>query len=433
MSHRHAIRSTNGQLFSHDNRLHFEERRLKLRLLLLIAPLLLMAYHGQAAAPTSAVLAAIVVGSTAAIWGLLRYGPDLLLRFQLGFRVLDVILTYVGLFGIHQFSEGRYDVAYILAIISATATHGMRGVLVSATAASLAVLLSRLHLASAGMIQFSLNHAGVTLFYALIFFLAGGYVHRLMQESAEIVAERERSWREQLAQQNAELRAVNQELEAFSYSVSHDLRSPLRSIDGFSQILLEKYAQQLDEAGRRYVEKVRSGCRRMGELIDDLLELSRLTRTQMRWERVDLSALAHTVIDQLRQREPDREAVVHIADGITGQGDRRLLKIVLENLIGNAWKFTRDQEPAEIEVGVTRENGQRVYYVSDNGSGFDTTYAEQLFSPFQRLHSEREFEGTGIGLATVQRVLHRHGGEIWAESEEGQGTTFFFTLEGGEQ
>lgn len=431
MDPRAGRRSQQSTFLSPQHRLHFEERRLKLRLLLLIAPLLLYAYYGEVAAATAAILGAIVVGSTAAIWTLLRYAPSLFLRLQLAFRVVDVVLIYVGLFGIHQFSDGRYDVAYILAIISTTATHGRPGVVVSASAASVAVLVNRLHLSGLGLTGLGPGHVGVTLFYALVFFLAGGYVYRLMQESAEIVEERERAWRDELAHQNDELRAVNEELQAFSYSVSHDLRAPLRSIDGFSKILLDKYAERLDEAGRRYVQKVRSSSQRMGQLIDDLLHLSRLTRKELHREMVDLTSLAQAVAEELHQQEPDRDVRFRVEDGIVARGDRQLLRVVLDNLLGNAWKFTRDQASPEIAFGAATEGGRTVYYVSDNGVGFDMAYADQLFSPFQRLHSDREFEGTGIGLATVARVIRRHGGRIWAESVEGEGTTIHFTLEGG--
>jgi signal transduction histidine kinase len=234
-----------------------------------------------------------------------------------------------------------------------------------------------------------------------------------------------------LARRVAELAAVNRELEAFSYSVSHDLRAPLRSIDGFSQGLLEEYAGQLDATAMDYLRRIRAATQRMGELIDDLLDLSRVTRREMRHDDVDLTALATAVTAELHRAEPERPVEVDIAEGLQGRGDPALLRLLLENLLGNAWKFTARARPARIEVGVRREGGGLAYYVQDNGVGFDTAYADKLFGAFQRLHAASEFPGTGIGLATVQRIVLRHGGRVWADSAPGQGATFYFTL--GEQ
>jgi PAS domain S-box-containing protein len=231
-----------------------------------------------------------------------------------------------------------------------------------------------------------------------------------------------------LARRVAELAAVNRELEAFSYSVSHDLRAPLRSIDGFSQALLEEHAGHLDPTAMDYLRRIRAATQRMGELIDDLLDLSRVTRREMRHDDVDLSALATAVMAELRRTEPARPVEVVIAEGLRGRGDPALLRLMLENLLGNAWKFTAHATPARIEVGVRREGEALAYYVRDNGVGFDTAYADKLFGAFQRLHAAAEFPGTGIGLATVQRIVLRHGGRVWAESAVGQGATFYFTL-----
>ena len=229
-----------------------------------------------------------------------------------------------------------------------------------------------------------------------------------------------------------ELRATNSELEAFCYSVSHDLRAPLRAIDGFSQALLEDYASKLDDDGRRYLDRVRAGADRMSRLIDDLLNLSRITRAELSPQTVDLSALARSVMTDLARVNDDRPVDVRIADGLTAEGDPRLLRLVLQNLLDNAWKYTSKRPNPVIEFGAVREDGQTAYYVRDNGAGFDMRYAGKLFSPFQRLHGAEEFPGTGIGLATVQRIIHRHGGRIWAESAEGQGATFYFTLRPGQ-
>ncbi len=225
-----------------------------------------------------------------------------------------------------------------------------------------------------------------------------------------------------------ELEAANKELEAFSYSVSHDLRAPLRAIDGFSQALAEDYSDKLDEHGKDYLRRVRAATQRMGDLIDDLLMLSRLTRSEMSRDRVDLSALAEEVISGLRQTTPERRVDVSIQPGMVVEADPHLLRIALDNLLGNAWKFTGKRDDARIEVGAARHDDETAYYVRDNGAGFDMAHADNLFAPFQRLHRTEEFSGTGIGLAMVQRIIRRHGGRIWAESAVGEGATFYFTL-----
>lgn len=227
---------------------------------------------------------------------------------------------------------------------------------------------------------------------------------------------------------NHELAAVNHELEAFSYSVSHDLRAPLRSVDGFSRLLLEQFNDKLDDKGRDYLQRVCAASLRMGHLIDDLLMLSRITRSEMHRQPVDLSALAAMVADNLQKTEPQRRVRWSIASRLTAQGDPRLLQIVLENLLGNAWKFTGKQPAPRIEFGVMERHGARAFFVRDNGAGFDMTYAGKLFGAFQRLHAAADFPGTGIGLATVQRIIRRHGGQIEAEGVTGRGATFYFTL-----
>ena len=252
-------------------------------------------------------------------------------------------------------------------------------------------------------------------------------IARDITERIRLEAERARLERER-REYAAQLEAANRELEAFSYSVSHDLRAPLRSIDGFSQALLEDYADRLDEQGRDYLGRVRAASQRMAELIDDLLHLARVTRAELRPETVDLSALAEAIADQLRHSDPGRRVELAIPPGIRAEGDARLLRIVLENLLGNAWKFTARRDRARIELGITESDGQRAYFVRDNGVGFDMAYAGKLFGAFQRLHGAREFEGTGIGLATVQRIVHRHGGRVWAEAAVDRGATFSFTL-----
>jgi signal transduction histidine kinase len=233
---------------------------------------------------------------------------------------------------------------------------------------------------------------------------------------------------------NRELEGANRELEAFSYSVSHDLRAPLRSIEGFSQILLEDYADKLDEEGEGYLGRVRAASKHMDTLIDDLLDLSRVSRGPLRREVIDLSAIARGIIQKLERAQPERRIRFFAEEGVVAVGDANLLAVALENLLGNAWKFTQKEEEATIEFGIVPQGGGGVaYYVRDDGAGFDPRYADKLFGAFQRLHSPDEFEGTGIGLATVARIVHRHGGRVWAESEVGEGATFFFTLGGHRQ
>jgi light-regulated signal transduction histidine kinase (bacteriophytochrome) len=234
-----------------------------------------------------------------------------------------------------------------------------------------------------------------------------------------------------LAQRAAELEAANRELESFSYSVSHDLRAPLRSIGGFSRILLETYADRLDDQGREYVGRVCASCRRMAQLIDDILTLSRLSRTEMRRGAVDLSALARAVVADLQAQEPQRDVTFSIQEEISAVGDERLLRVVLENLLGNAWKYTSHHSCAHIEFGTEQcDGGNKVYFIRDDGAGFDMAYVGKLFGVFQRLHTQTEFPGTGVGLTSVQRIIHRHGGDVWAESAVEAGATFRFTLGG---
>ena len=248
------------------------------------------------------------------------------------------------------------------------------------------------------------------------------FVDQIQDITERKLAERE------LARRAEELAHANAELEQFSYSVSHDLWAPLRSIDGFSQILLEDYADRLDEEGRSYLGRVRAASQHMGHLMDDLLDLSRVSRGPLRAGRVDLSGLAKDIAEELRRSQPEREVEFVVADDLEADGDARLLAVALENLLGNAWKFTSKEPTVRIEFGSFSENGTRVYFVRDDGAGFDAAYADRLFGAFQRLHNDDEFEGTGIGLATVQRVIHRHGGRLWAEGEVGKGATFYFTL-----
>lgn len=232
----------------------------------------------------------------------------------------------------------------------------------------------------------------------------------------------------QVQERTERLREANEELESFNYSVSHDLRAPLRGIDGFSQALLEEYGGDLDETGKRYLERVRAAAQRMGELIDALLDLSRLIAGDPHKEEVDLSRLAKGIAEELQARNPERSITFVIHEEVHANGDPRLLRAALENLLENAWKFTREREHGRIEFGISRAASEFTYFVRDNGVGFDMQYGNKLFTAFQRLHSPRRFEGLGIGLTTVQRIIHRHGGKVWAESQPGEWTTFYFTL-----
>jgi PAS domain S-box-containing protein len=233
---------------------------------------------------------------------------------------------------------------------------------------------------------------------------------------------------QRVQERTAQLQAVNKELEAFSYSVSHDLRAPLRHINGFSQALLEDHADKLDEEGKNHLQQVRAASREMAQLIDDVLQLARMTRREMRQESVNLSELARSVVAELRERDAGRAVAVQIAEGLVTQGDKRLFRILLSNLIGNAWKFTSKRKQPEIVFGNEQKNGETVYFVRDNGAGFDMAFADKLFGVFQRLHTAHDFEGTGIGLATVQRIINRHGGRVWAEGAVNQGANFYFTV-----
>ena len=227
-----------------------------------------------------------------------------------------------------------------------------------------------------------------------------------------------------------ELRAANRELEAFSYSVSHDLRAPLRAIDGFSQALVEDYGSQLDDGARGYLDRIRAASQRMGDLINDLLNLSRITRSKLERSDIDMARLAEEIVKELRDGQPEREVTVQIEPDLSTNADPRLVRVLLANLLGNAWKFTAKRRSARIDFGAEVEDGVRWYFVRDNGAGFSMEYADKLFKPFQRLHAAAEFDGTGIGLATVKRIVSRHGGKIWAEAESDSGATFYFTLNG---
>ena len=233
---------------------------------------------------------------------------------------------------------------------------------------------------------------------------------------------------QRVAARTGELAAANKELEAFSYSVSHDLRAPLRAVDGFSKALLDEYGPRLEDKARDYLGRMRGAARHMGQLIDDLLNLARLSRADLHRQPVNLTALAKDIAGSLTQSQPERRVRFDIAEGLTTEGDTQLLSVVLDNLLRNAWKFTSRHEAGRIELGRKQDNGVPAYFVRDDGTGFDMAHAKLLFTPFQRLHRQSDFEGTGIGLATVQRIIQRHRGRLWAEGVVEGGATFYFTL-----
>jgi light-regulated signal transduction histidine kinase (bacteriophytochrome) len=233
---------------------------------------------------------------------------------------------------------------------------------------------------------------------------------------------------QRVEERTAELQAANKELDSFAYSVSHDLRAPLRHMDGFAALLLTKHAGQLDAQGRHYLQLVQEAAVNMSRLVDDLLSLSRLARAEMHRQEVDLSAMAQAVAAELQAANPGRSVEFVIAPGVRGRGDPHMLRVVLDNLLGNAWKYTSKHATARIEFGCMEKDGQPAYFVRDDGAGFDMAYVGKLFGAFQRLHAADDFEGTGIGLATVQRIIHRHVGRVWAEGAVEQGATFYFTV-----
>lgn len=256
--------------------------------------------------------------------------------------------------------------------------------------------------------------------------------HKQLENALQESDARSHELEQWVNERTIQLAALNKELEAFSYSISHDLRAPLRAISGFSQILMDDYIEQLDSSAQNYFNRIRAAATHMNDLIDGLLGLSRLSRSPINRQSINLSQLAQEINAELRACQPERQVEFLVHADITCEADATLLRTVLKNLLDNAWKFTSRQASTSIEFGWMQEDGQTIYFVRDNGVGFQMAYAERLFGAFQRLHKPTDFEGVGIGLATVQRIIHRHGGHIWAEAEANQGATFYFTLEPGQ-
>ncbi len=273
-------------------------------------------------------------------------------------------------------------------------------------------------------------HVSIVLFVAI--FILGLMLWWVLQRTAIRPLEKQIMAREaneyELMRRTVELEIIVKELDSFSYSISHDLRAPLRAIDGYGHALAEDYSDVLDDTAHDYIARIRSAAQRMGVLIDDLLTLSRMTRHEFKSTDVDMSSLAHDALDRLTLAEPWRSVETTVEGNVRAKGDSSLLGVVIDNIIQNAWKYTSTVDHPLIEFGSREQDGETIYFVRDNGVGFDMQYADKLFKPFQRLHSPNEFSGSGIGLATVARIIQRHGGKIWAEGEKGKGATFSFTL-----
>ncbi len=419
------------------------------------ALLLALLLSGSVSAVFLAGWAAAMVAIAAVRWWMLRAYRrreasdeyESLHRWRWGF------VAIMGLLGMTWGAGGAVFISYAQGLEQFVVTLVLGGLVVAAVpylspvfAAYAAYSVGLLALFALGFVV-QANHSALTfavmLLIAMLAFMSVAHTYRrklvealrLGYENASLVAEL-REYREQLEQKVAQrteaLEDANREMEAFNYSVSHDLRAPLRAIHGYGSILMQDYAKVLDGEGQRMLQRLRQASRRMDRLIDALLQLSRLSRRSINRTRVDLSALAQAAAARLRESDPGRDVEIDIQAGLSVHADRQLMGVVVDNLMSNAWKYTARNGRAHIRFGAELRDPLTVYYVADDGVGFDMQYAHKLFGAFQRLHSDEDFEGTGIGLATVARVVRRHGGDVWAESAEGEGARFYFTLPAGD-
>ncbi len=346
--------------------------------------------------------------------------------FSAGVILVDTLWITAALLYSHRF-DADFFYLYFFVLLLAAVGESLQVIALTAVV----VCAAYLYVLNINGTMLSLWHSPSLIRLPFLFTTAAFYGYLIDRSRRDQRRAREQAFvdlERLVAQRTADLTATNHELAAFAYSVSHDLRAPLRAIDAFSQALLEDHAGALDAEGQDYLRRVRSNATRMGQLIDDLLQLSRLTRIELQCEPMDLSAMARTIAGDLQRTSPERNVTFTIESGIVTRGDPRLLRVLLENLIGNAWKYTSRHPTAHIAVGRIQQGDEAVYYVRDDGAGFDPTYADKLFRPFQRLHTVEEFDGAGVGLATSQRVVRRHGGRIWADAAPEKGATFFFTL-----
>ena len=398
-----------------------------LRYTLIIATAYLLLVERSFAMPPLAVIL-IIVAALASNVVFAQLSPQVTHRraFSAAIIVGDTLWITAALLSSHQF-EADFFYLYFFVLLLAAIGESLQVIALTA----IVVCAAYLYVLTVNGTVLSLWHSPSLIRLPFLFTTAAFYGYLIDRSRHDQRRTREQAFADLerlVAQRTADLTATNHELSAFAYSVSHDLRAPLRAIDAFSQAVLEDYGDVLDAQGQDYLRRVRTNASRMGHLIDDLLELSRLTRAEMRIESTDLSSAARSISTELQRTQPGRAVTFDIEPGMIARGDPRLLRVLLENLIGNSWKYTSHHPTAHIDIGRTNTVGEVVYYVRDDGAGFDLAYADKLFRPFQRLHTTEEFEGAGVGLATVQRVVRRHGGRVWADSAPEQGATFFFTL-----
>jgi signal transduction histidine kinase len=398
-----------------------------LRYTLIVATAYLLLVEREFALPAPGILL-LIVAALASNVVIAQLSPQFINRraFSVGIILGDTLWITTALLYSHQF-EADFFYLYFFVLLLAAIGESLPVVALTAVV----VCTAYLYVLTVNGTVLSLWHSPSLIRLPFLFTTAAFYGYLIDRNRRDQRLAREQAFSDLerlVAQRTADLTAANHELSAFAYSVSHDLRAPLRAIDAFSQALLEDYHQVLDAHGQDYLRRVRANAGRMSELIDDLLQLSRLTRAEMHLEPIDLSAMARAIAGDLQRTQPQRSVAFSIEPGLIARGDPRLLRVLLENLLGNAWKYTGRHPTAHIAFGRICENGEVVYHVRDDGAGFDLAYADKLFRPFQRLHTPEEFEGAGVGLATAQRVVRRHGGRIWADAAPEQGATFFFTL-----